>query len=58
MLNLTQKQIDSIKIVFMIGLLVTMIILSVVIWKYGSLIKTNPCELCNCSIQILKGGIR
>lgn len=44
----SQGQLDVMKIVFMIGLIITMIILGVVIFKYGSAIQSNPCDFCDC----------
>jgi len=46
--KLSQRQIDVIKIVFMIGLIITMIVVGVVIFKYGSIINANPCDFCDC----------
>ena len=57
-LGLTESQMDIIKVVLMLGLMITMIVLASVIFKYGSAIKSNPCDFCNCTKQILKGGLR
>jgi disulfide bond formation protein DsbB len=52
--DLTQKQIDIIKIIFMIGLILTMIIMSITIYYYGNIILTNPCSLCECPTNFLR----
>lgn len=49
---------DVFKVVFMFGLIIIMIVLSLVIWKYGSAIKTDPCNFCDCSKQIIYNAIR
>lgn len=46
--NISEKNINIFKIVLMIGLIITMIILSIVIIVYGSAIKEDPCNFCNC----------
>lgn len=56
--NLTEHNLDLFKIILMIGLIITMIIMSIVIWKYGYYIKSNPCDLCDCSFKILKEGLK
>lgn len=56
-IGLTESQMDLIKVILMLGLIITMIFLGIVIWKYGDAIKSNPCSLCDCSVRILKGGI-
>ena len=56
--GLTESQMDIIKIFLMFGLIITMIVLAIVIFKYGSAIKYNPCDFCNCTKQILKGGLK
>jgi hypothetical protein len=50
--------IDWLKIIMMLILIVTMIVLAVVIFKYGSAIKSNPCDYCNCTYNFLKGGLK
>ena len=54
--GLSESQMDIIKVILMFGLIIIMIILAIVIFKYGSFIKANPCDFCDCSIKILKGG--
>ena len=56
--KITDRQLNLMKLVSMIGLIIIMIILAIVILKYGSAIKSNPCDFCNCSLQYLKGGIK
>jgi hypothetical protein len=46
--ELSQQRIDLIKIILMIGLILTMMIMSIVIYYYGNLILTDPCSLCKC----------
>ena len=53
-----QKTIDFIKIVLMFGLMLTMICLAVAIFIYGAPIKADPCSFCDCTFEILKGGIK
>jgi hypothetical protein len=52
--------IEILKIVLMIGLIVIMIVLAIVIYKYTQQIKLNPCQFCECNQLInltqLKGG--
>ena len=56
--KITDRQLNLMKLVSMIGLIIIMIVLAIVIFKYGSAIKSNPCDFCNCSFQNLKGGIK
>ncbi len=39
---------DAFKIILMIGMIIVMIVLGIVIFKYGSAIKADPCEFCDC----------
>lgn len=47
------------KIILMIGLLITMIVLAVVIWKYTQQMKLNPCDFCDSCKNLIqvKGGL-
>lgn len=57
LLQMNQQILDKIKIVAMAGLIITMGALAVAIWKYGIIIQQDPCSLCNCAINLMKGGI-
>ena len=57
-LGLTQEQMDILKVVLMFGLIITMIVMTIVIWKYGSTIKADPCKYCDCISKVLKGGTK
>jgi len=48
---------DWLKIIMMLVLIVTMIVVGVIIFKYAHIIKADPCAYCDCAIKILKGGI-
>ena len=56
--KITDRQLNIIKIIFMIGLIITMIIVAIVIWKYGSAIQSNPCDFCDCTFKSMKGGLK
>ena len=47
---ITDKQLDLLKILVMLILIVTMVVLSIVLYKYGYAVKIDPCSLCeNCT---------
>ena len=50
-MEITQRQIDLGKLVAMIILIIVMIVLSYTVIKYGTILKTNPCSLCDCTID-------
>lgn len=57
-MNLTGEQLDRFKIVLMIGLIITMIGMTIAIIYYGGLIKTDPCSLCQTCNQSFSIDIR
>lgn len=50
--------VDWMKVLMMLVLIITMIVLAIVIFKYGSAIKSNPCDFCDCTYNVLKGGLK
>ena len=56
--KITDRQLNIMKLVSMTGLIITMIIVGVVIFKYGSAIRSDPCAYCDCFLKTLKGGIK
>lgn len=51
------------KVIIMLGLIVTMLVLAFVIWKYTQQMKIEPCNFCSSCKSIilnstqLKGGL-
>ena len=55
---LTDRQINIIKIVATIGLTITIIAVGIVMIKYGTILKQDPCSLCNCNRSIINNLIK
>lgn len=45
-MTITQEQLDRFKTALTIGLIITMIGMTLAIIYYGGVIKTDPCSLC------------
>lgn len=45
--KITDRQFQIIQLVFTIGLMITLIVIAVIIFKYAAIIKVDPCSLCN-----------
>lgn len=56
-LKINDRQLDIIKVILMFGLIITMIVLAFVIFKYGSAIQSNLCDYCDCTFKVIKGGV-
>ena len=48
---------DWLKIIMMLILIITMIVVGIIIYRYAHIIKADPCAYCACAIKMLKGGI-
>ena len=44
--NLSDRQFQIIQLIFTIGLMITIIVATIAIFKYAELLKTDPCDLC------------
>ena len=51
---MTEGKYDLFKVVLMVGLILTMLVLSCVIWEYTQQMKENPCDLClDCKNKLI-----
>lgn len=48
-----QINMELFKIILMIGLIITIIVLSIAIYHYGSILTNDPCQLCECPAKFL-----
>jgi len=48
---------DWLKIIMMLILIITMVVVGIIIFKYAHVIKADPCAYCECLVKSLKGGV-
>jgi len=47
--NISDRQFQIIQLIFTIGLIITIIVVTITILKYADMLKLDPCILCNKS---------
>ncbi len=51
--NITDRQFQIIQLIFTIGLMITIIVVGVAMFKYVNILKADPCSLCNPTLTDL-----